>query len=74
MRYDYRLSSLRLGSNIYLFNTNVIQETIFMHTIFLDEDNTLTMGEIFNLSFLDLFTWYAYDILAISSVPGYCVF
>ena len=74
MRYDYPLSSLRLGSNIYLFNSNVIQETIFMHTIFLDEDNTLTMGEIFNLSFLDLLPWYDYDILAISSVPGYCVF
>jgi len=67
-------SPFYFSSNYTYEYANDIQEAIFMHTIYLDEDNTLMMGGIFNSSFLDFYTWAFFNIIAISSVPGYCVF
>ena len=72
MSYNWPLTSLRLGSTIYLWDKEsyFLTADAYMNRIFLDDENFVKMDNATRIPLLDDVNW----LFAIESVPGYCVF
>ena len=72
MSYNWPLTSLRLGSTIYHWDKDERYEgsDAYMNRIFLDDEKFVKTDNATRIPLLD----DVYELVAIESVPGYCVF